>query len=265
MQSLITAEKVTIPIGSKKDDSPMLFIITGILIAIIMGIMINSGKKFREDSSRALLRPYNFFADVRDQRLISGVHTVIMVFIIASTSGLLLSNILFYLKENIRFEKLLLSFGSSSFLQNVSYLAWNPLASIWWLSLLTILVVADFSNHYQSMLHSLSEHSVSFSCVFHAVIWSFLPLVILVPLGIILYRLLSADAINIYLFIAMFVFTIWILYRLMKGIYVIFDTNPVNVYLYSIPHSFYCCRFICNLLSGKQFYIYVHLARIKRL
>ncbi|MCK7527410.1 MAG: hypothetical protein MZV64_62295 [Ignavibacteriales bacterium] len=92
---LNNAEKVTIPIGSKKDDSPMLFIITGILIAIIMGIMINSGKKFREDSSRALLRPYNFFADVRDQRLISGVHTVIMVFIIASTSGLLLSNILF--------------------------------------------------------------------------------------------------------------------------------------------------------------------------
>ena len=69
-------EKVTIPIGSKKDDSPMLFIITGILIAIVMGIMINSGKKFREDSSRALLRPYNFFADVRDQRIISGVHTL---------------------------------------------------------------------------------------------------------------------------------------------------------------------------------------------
>ena len=230
---LNNAEKVTIPIGSKKDDSPMLFIITGILIAIVMGIMINSGKKFREDSSRALLRPYNFFADVRDQRLISGVHTVIMVFIIASTSGLLLSNILFFLKENVRFEKLLLSFGSSSLLQNVSYLAWNPLASIWWLSLSTILallilvIIIKASSFF-------AKTRVSFSCVFHTVIWSFLPLVVLVPLGIILYRLLSADAVNIYLFIAMIVFTIWILYRLMKGIYVIFDTNPANVYLYSI-------------------------------
>lgn len=230
---LNNTEKVTIPIGSKKDDSPMLFIITGILIAIIMGVMINSGKKFREDSSRALLRPYNFFADVRDQRLISGFHTFVMVFIIAATSGLLLSNILFYLKENVLFEKLLLSFGNSSLLQNVSYLAWNPLASIWWLSLLTIfaLMILIFIIKVASFL---VKTRVSFSSVFHTVIWSFLPLVVLVPLGIILYRLLSTNAINIYLFIAIFAFTIWIFYRLLKGIYVIFDTNPANVYLYSI-------------------------------
>lgn len=230
---LNNTEKVTIPIGSKKDDSPMLFIITGIVIAIVIGIMINSGKKFREDSSRALLRPYNFFADVRDQRLISGVHTVIMVFIIAATSGLLLSNILFFLKENIRFEKLLLSFSSSSLLQNVSYLAWNPLASIWWLSLLTILALLILIIIIKTASFFIRTQ-VAFSSVFHTVIWSFLPLVVLVPVGIILYRLLSANAINIYLFIAMFVFTIWIFYRLMKGIYVIFDTHPTNVYLYSL-------------------------------
>lgn len=230
---LNNTEKVTIPIGSKKDDSPMLFIIIGILIAITMGIMINSGKKFREDSSRALLRPYNFFADVRDQRLISGIHTLVMVFIIASTSGLLLSNILFYLKENVRFEKLLLSFGSSSFVQNVSYLAWNPLASIWWLSLLTILTLLILIIIIKAASFFIKTR-VAFGSVFHAVIWSFLPLVVLVPLGIILYRLLNENAINIYLFIAMFAFTGWIFYRLMKGIYVIFDTNAANVYLYSL-------------------------------
>jgi hypothetical protein len=229
---LNNTEKITIPIGSKKDDSPMLFIITGVLIAIIMGVMINSGKKFREDSSRALLRPYNFFADVRDQRLISDVHTIVMVFIIATTSGLLLSNLLFYLKENVRFEKLLLSFGSSIFLQKVSYLAWNPLAAIWWLSLLTVLSLLIFIIIIK-VASFFVKTRVALSSVFHTVIWSFLPLVVLVPLGIILYRLLSENAINIYLFIAMFAFTVWIFYRLMKGIYVIFDTNAANVYLYS--------------------------------
>jgi beta-galactosidase len=230
---LNNTEKVTIPIGNKKDDSPMMFIITGILIAIIMGVMINSGKKFREDSSRALLRPYNFFADVRDQRLISGIHTLVIVFIIASTSGLLLSNILFYLKESVRFEKLLLSFGSSSLIQNVSYLAWNPLASIWWLSLLTIVALLILISIIKAASFFVKTR-VAFSSIFHAVIWSFLPLVVLVPVGIILYRLLSVEAISIYLFIALLIFTVWIFYRLMKGIYVIFDTNPANVYLYSI-------------------------------
>jgi len=234
---LNNTEKVTIPIGSKKDDSPMLFIITGILIAIIMGIMINSGKKFREDASRALMRPYNFFADVRDQRLISGVHTFIMVLIIASTSGLLLSNILFYFKENIRFEKLLLSFGSSALIKDISYLAWNPAAAIWWLSLLTILALLVLISIIKTASFFVKTR-VALGSVIHTVIWSFLPLVVLIPAGIILYRLLSVEAINIYLFIAMFVFTIWIFYRLMKGIYVIFDTNPANVYLYSITILF---------------------------
>jgi hypothetical protein len=156
-----------------------------------------------------------------------------MLIIIAATSGLLLSNVLFYLKENVRFEKLILSFGSSGLLQNISYLAWNPLASIWWLSLLTILAFVIMMMIVKSASFFVKTR-VTFGTIFHAVTWSFLPLVILVPVGIILYRVLSVNAINIYLFIALFVFTIWIVYRLMKGIYVIFDTNPGNVYLYSI-------------------------------
>lgn len=243
-------ERVTIPIGSPKDDSPMLFIITGIFIAIVMGVMINSGKKFREDSSRALLRPYNFFADVRDQRLISNLHTFIMLLIIAITSGLLLSNILFYFKENVRFEKVLLSFGSAGLMDKVSYLAWNPIAAIWWLSLLTILTFA-FSILLVKAASFFVKTQVAFSSIFHAVIWSFLPLVILVPVGIILYRILSVEAVNIYLFTAMFIFTLWIFYRLMKGIYVIFDTNPANVYLYSI---------LILVISAAGFVIYYQLS-----
>ena len=69
---LHNSENVTIPIGSKKADAPMIFIVFGIVLAILMGILVNSGRKFREDASRALLRPYNFYADIRDQRIISG-------------------------------------------------------------------------------------------------------------------------------------------------------------------------------------------------
>jgi len=230
---LNNSEKVTIPIGTAHDDSPMHFIIVGIIIAIIIGVMINSGKKFREDSSRALLRPYNFFADVRDQRLISGIHTLVMLLIISLTSGLLLSNALFFLKENICFEKILLSFGSSKLLQNVSMLAWNPLASLGWLSLFTLagflflMILVKAASFFV-------KTRVAFSSIFHAVTWAFLPLLLLVPLGIILYRVLNITEINIYLLFGMFVFTIWVFYRLMKGIYVIFDTKPANVYLYSI-------------------------------
>jgi beta-galactosidase len=230
---LHNSEKVTIPIGSKKDDSPMIFIVFGIFLAILVGGLVNSGRKFREDASRALLRPYNFFSDVRDQRLISGMQSNILGIVISAISGLLISNILYYLRENLLFEKTILAFGSHGILKTINYLAWHPVFSILWLTLasfmflilLTILVKAG---------SFFVRNRIYYSTSYFTVIWSFLPLLLLIPLGIILYRLLSADVANGYVFFAIIIFTVWIFYRLMKGIYIIFDVNAGSVYFYSL-------------------------------
>jgi beta-galactosidase len=230
---LHNTEKVTIPIGSKKDDSPMIFIVFGIILAIILGGLVNSGRKFREDSSRALLRPYNFFADVRDQRLISGLQSNVLVILVSTVSGLLISNLLFYFKGNLFFERSILAFGSHGILKACNYLAWRPLFSIIWFSaasfifliLLTVLVKTG---------SFFVRNRVYYSSAYFTVIWSFLPLLLLIPLGIILYRVLSADVVNGYVYLSLLIFSIWIFYRLMKGIYVIYDVNSGSVYFYSL-------------------------------
>ncbi len=230
---LHNTEKVTIPIGSKKNDAPMSFILFGLILALIIGVLVNSGKKFREDSSRALLRPYNFFADVRDQRIISGYHSTMLGIVVSAVSGLLLINILFYLRLNVVFEKLLLAFGSPGLIDTVSYLAWHPLLSIFWLSigflvfifLLTLIIKAS---------SFFVRNRVYLSSVYFTVVWSFLPVILLIPVGIILYRVLNADVANTYIYIGLIFFAIWVFYRLIKGIYVIFDVNPSGVYFYGI-------------------------------
>lgn len=230
---LHNAEKVTIPIGIKKEDAPMVLNIFGIALALAIGIMFNSGRKFREDSTRALLRPYNFYADVRDQRIISGYHSVFLALIISAISGLLLTNLLFYFKDSIIVERFLLAFGSRSLLELFGYLAWNPVSSLLWLSvasgvfLLLLTVVIKSASFFV-------KNKVYLSSVFFTVSWSYLPLVLLIPVGIVLYRLLSAEVANLYIFAGLLLFTIWIFYRLVKGIYVIFDVNPGSVYFYSI-------------------------------
>jgi beta-galactosidase len=239
---LLNAEEVTIPIGSSNDDAPMAFIIFGIILAILVGVLINSGRKFREDSSRALLRPYNFFADVRDQRIMSGFHTTGLAVVIVAISALLVSNILFYLKENIFFERLLLSFGSPGLIKVVSFLAWNPLYSLLWLTIgfgvllvVTSLIIKVASFFVRNRVYLIS--------VYFTVVWSLLPLILLIPLGIILYRLLNADIANLYIYLLLFLFGLWIFYRLMKGIYVIYDVNAGSVYFYSI-------LFLCIVFGG---------------
>lgn len=227
-------EKVTIPIGSKTDQAPMLFIVFGLVLALGMGVLVNSGKKFREDSSRALLRPYNFFADVRDQRMISGFHTGLLALILSGTSSLLLSNLLFYFKTDFNFERLLISFGSPGLIKTISLLSWNPLMSIIWLTICTAIVIVLIMGIIKSF-SLLIKTRVYFSSIYFTVIWSFLPLVLMIPAGIILFRLLNAEIanLNIYLYILIFVFFLLMIHRILKGIYVIFDVNPGRVYFYS--------------------------------
>jgi hypothetical protein len=229
---LNNTERVTIPIGSIKDDAPMVFILIGLVLALLMGVLVNSGKKFREDASRALLRPYNYYADIRDQRIMSAYHSTFLGVIIVIVHALIVSNLLFYFKTNIVFEKLLLSFGSPLLIKVVNYLCWNPFNAIVWISIFGILF-AMLTTLLIRLASLFIKTRVYLTSIFFTVIWAFLPMVFLIPLGIVLYRVLVADIVNIYIYISLFALTVWVVYRLLKGIYVIFDSSPGSVYFYS--------------------------------
>jgi beta-galactosidase len=226
-------EKVTIPIGSKKDDSPMIFIIFGLLLAIFMGVLVNSGRKFRDDASRALLRPYNFFSDVRDQRIISASHTTLLGLIIAAVIALIVSNVLFHLKTSLFFEHLLLAFASPALMKMANYLAWHPLMSLLWLTAFNIVMFVIIALVIK-IASFFSRSRVYIISVYFTFIWAMLPVVLLIPVGIILYRVLLVGSINLYIYLGLIFVQLWVLYRLLKGIHVLFDSKPGTVYLYSI-------------------------------
>ena len=227
------AEKVTIPIGSRKDNAPMVFIIMGIFLALIMGVLVNSGRKFREDASRALVRPYNFYADVRDQRIISGFHSTILAIVISAVLALIIGNLFYYFKMSVEFEKILISFGSPGLIKSISYLSWHPLMAILWLTLF-FMVFLLISTLIIKISSFFVRNKVYYSSIYFSTVWAFLPFVLLILVGIILYRLLLTDIANLYIYILLAIFCLWAFYRLMKGIYVIFDVNPSSVYFYSI-------------------------------
>jgi len=239
-------EKVTIPIGSKKDDSPMIFIIFGLLLAIFMGVLVNSGRKFRDDASRALLRPYNFFSDVRDQRIISASHTTLLGLIIAAVVALIVSNVLFHLKTSLVFENMLLAFASPLLMRIVNYLAWNPLMSLIWLTAFNIVLFVAVALIIK-MSAIFVRTRVFINSIYFTFIWALLPIVLLIPVGIILYRVLLAGTINSYIYLGLGIIQLWVLYRLMKGIHVLFDSKPGTVYIYSII-------FILGLIGSVLFY-----------
>ncbi|MDX9791178.1 MAG: glycoside hydrolase family 2 TIM barrel-domain containing protein, partial [Candidatus Kapabacteria bacterium] len=88
LQSLYNNEKEPLlNAGSFTRNTPVIYLIIGILLAILLIFLINRFKRFREYMFRSILRPYNFYADIRDQRIISSVQTVLLGIILSATVG----------------------------------------------------------------------------------------------------------------------------------------------------------------------------------
>lgn len=225
-------EKITIPMGHKKDDAPIFFILVGLGLAIMLAILFNSKRKFREEATRALLRPYNFYADIRDQRILSGFHSNILMVILTSSMSLLICNVLFFLRTNLLFERILLAFGNKTLISMVSYLAWDPINAFVYIFAASMLLIGLISFLIRATSFFVKTR-VLLSSVYYTVTWSFLPFALILPLNLILYRVLSTEAANIYIYVFLVIFTLWLIQRILKGIYVIFDVRAAQVYLYS--------------------------------
>lgn len=226
-------EKVTIPIGTRKDDSKIFFILVALGLSVLMAALINTKRKFREDCTRALVRPYNFFADIRDHRIMSGLHASILMVVVLGSFALLITILLYFLKSNILLEKILLSFGSRRIMSWVSYLAWNPVPAF-----ILIFIWMTIKFGVVSLLIKAASFfiktKVSIQNIMFTIIWAMLPMVLLIPLELVLYKVLSMNVANLYIYIFLTVFVLWILQRVLKGVYVIFDVRPFSVYLYSL-------------------------------
>lgn len=229
--------KVTIPIGSRKDDNPIIFILIALFLSVTMAILINTKKKFREDATRALLRPYNFFSDVRDHRIISGLHTALLMLILAGAASLLFTILLFYLQNNLLLEKILLSFASRRIIKTFSFLAWNPQYCF-----IILFIAAAVKFAFLCLIIKFGSFFVKtrvpISSIYFTVVWAFLPLTLFLPVELVLFKILTMPTINSIVIWVLVLFHLWLLFRLLKGIYVIFDVRPLKVYLFSFVFIF---------------------------
>lgn len=230
---LLNLEKVTIPIGIKKGETPMVFIISGILMALLTGLMVNSGRKFREEGKRALLRPYNFYSDVRDHRMISGFQTLLLAVNVSGILGIIVMSLLYHQRESVVFEKLVLAMGNENITNLVSYLTWHPLQGILFFTALFILLLIILTLTIR-LFSLFVMNKVFLSHTYYISVWSFIPVLLLIPVSVILFQVLSKSDADMYIYISMAVYAFWILMRIFKGVYVIYDASPAKVYGYGI-------------------------------
>lgn len=231
LKALINDEKEPLLQAREFDNStPLVFITSGIVLALVLSLMANRSRRFREYFMRAVLRPYNFYADIRDQRILSYGQSIILSIVISCSVGLTGGALLYFLRTSHSIEYLLHLFLPSDVIYGiVRYLAWRPAISVAFFSVFTFLCMNGVA-----LLLRIGGVFAKGRILYHdtvtIVAWSAIPMLILLPIGVAMYQVLSTDAMTLWIPLVIGLMLIWSFLRVLRATSVVFDMSALLVY-----------------------------------
>ncbi len=235
LAALYTDQKTPdVLIGDYTPPSTVLFIATGIGCAIVFLLLINSSRRFRENVFRALLRPYNFYADIRDQRILSNVQTTVLGIVVAVTFAVIVASLCYYYRMDEGFDATLSAIVTSDTIKEfLNYVIWRPTLSVIVFTVfffLLLLLVAFLIR----VCAAFVRNRIFFTDAYIIAVWGALPVLLLIIPAMILYRALGVPGAGVITFSVMTLVVLWMIYRVLRGTAVIYDVRPLKVYGYAI-------------------------------
>jgi len=236
LQALFNAEREPLlSAGNFSNPTPLSFIVIGLVLVLILAFMLNRFRRFREYLFRSLLRPYNFYADIRDQRIMPNIQTLVLGIIIALSIGMYVASILYHFRMSENAEFIYRLFLPSPHIMHFLFnIVWMPEVSMFIFSIASIilvLIIALFIRMFAFFLRA----RIYFSDSAMMAVWSGIPLLIFLPVSILLNRILVLQEPLASYFLVFFVFVVlWTFTRLLKSLSVVFDRRAVTVYFIGI-------------------------------
>jgi len=230
VRAMFNDEKVqALPVGNYSSNAPLIYVITGFILLILLALVYNTNRRFRDGVNRSLFRTYNFFADIRDQRIVTYFHSFFIAFVVAITLATVLSSILSHYRDNILLDNLLSLFLSDGIKTWLINLIWKPASFIVVLSGI-ILLKLIFLSLLVKLFSMTVKTRVLFYHSFSITMWSILPYIILIPVSMIAYRLMESQSYVLPIFVLIGIASFWVLIRFFKGISIIYDVRPIRIY-----------------------------------
>lgn len=266
--SLFNQEKEPIlDAGSQTEQNTIMFIILGLVLLLIFIFLLNSIKRFREYFKRSILSPYNFYADIRDQRLISTTLTLILSIMISVTLGIFLANFLFHFR-NYEAEQYLLKLiiPNIDLQKNIFKMIWQP-EPFMFIITVTIFLFLFVVSGVLKLFSSVASGKIFFSDTFIITVWSFIPIILILPFAIVSQKLfLLNEGIAISMILLLIGLLLWSIFRMIKATTVVFDLSSWKVYstvsillivLIILPLTLYQIKnsFIDYLIYFSKFYL----------
>jgi beta-galactosidase len=234
IRTLFKEEKVqALPVGNYSPHTPLIYVVAGFIVLIALAFLYNANRRFRDGVNRSLFRTYNFFADVRDQRILPVSHSFFLALVISVTWAIVLSSIFTHYRSNLLLDNILSQFLPDAIKERFVQFVWDPPKFILIFSiicfvklLLIVAIVRIISMMVKTRVYTYNAFTIT--------IWSMLPSIILIPVSMILLRLMETEMYVMPVFILIGIIILWIIFRLLKGISIIYDVVSYKVYAIGI-------------------------------
>ncbi len=232
VRSVFRGEKyVALPAGSYSSTAPIVYVLSGLVLLIGTAYLYNADRRFRESVNRSMMNSYNFFSDIRDQRAVSLVHSALLGLITSSALAIVTSTALYHARGSWVLDASLSTVLSSDNVKEaVIGIIRSPFelifysAAVYFFILLSISVAVYLGARImKSRLFPYHAYSVT--------MWSTVPLVILIPVGMILFRLLETGEYVLPSFALVCALLVWTLLRIHKGAAIVSDVFKPKVYV----------------------------------
>ncbi len=235
VRSVFRGEKyVALPLGTYSRGAPIIYVLAGFVVLIGMAYIYNASRRFRESLNRSVLNSYNFYADVRDQRSVSLAHSTLLGVVVSLALAIVASSLLFHFRESLVLDYLLSSLLVADTLKKwVVELIWSPLrfiaigGGLFFIALVLLAGVVHFLRLFVRT-HIFPFHAYTVT------MWATAPFLILVPVGMILYRVIESSMYVIPALILVAFLFLWVFLRFLKGIALILDVFPVKAYIVGV-------------------------------
>lgn len=206
-----------------KSELPSIFPVVGVLTILIFLFLINGRRYFRGNFNRIFVHPHGFFVDLRDGRKVPLSHTLFLALFISIGSGLILASLLAFYKNYFQIDHLLtLLFPRPELKTYFCQLSWQPGWAVLFFSIMSLLGLVLMGIYFKFIaLISGKRFSIGQSMI--SPFWIAGNFILFVPIGTILYRLLFYDKLIMPTLIVIALIIIWLLFRMMKGMRVIFS------------------------------------------
>lgn len=232
-RSFAGEKPLALPPGKNVISSPIEFVLAGLVLLIATAYLYNTNRRFRESLNRSILNSYNFFSDIRDQRIVTFSHSSVVGITVTGAFTTVLASMLYRYRSNVVLDDALsYLLVADEVKERLIALMMQPVtlllsgtAALFLLLMWGSLLVWVVARLFRVRIYPFHAYAVT--------MWSITPMLILVPVSMLVYRLLENSFYLLPTIGLCLVLAVWVFLRFLKALTIVTDASPLKVYTFA--------------------------------